>query len=60
MTSRKPKPSVSPLTEWLSEELKLLTVTSQRRTPPRAGQIWKVEEPPADKSLPARAKITLH
>jgi hypothetical protein len=63
MTSRKrkPKPTYSPLIEWPIEQLQLVPVTVECKTPIGAGASWLVEtELPVARSLNHRGKITLH
>jgi hypothetical protein len=61
MTTRKPKPTISPLIELPTEQLQLVAVTVEHKAPARAGQNWQAEtELPVARSLPLRAKITLH
>src|SRR5258707_240442 len=55
MTTRKPKPTISPLFELPIEQLQLATVTVEHKVPARAGQIWRAEtELPVDRSLTNR------
>jgi hypothetical protein len=63
MTTRKPKPkpTLSPQIEPLTEKLQLVVVTAERKAPARAGWTWRAEtEPPTERSLPKRSKIVLH
>jgi hypothetical protein len=63
MTSRKRKsrPTYSPLIEWPTEQLQLVPVTIERKTPIGASASWLVEtELPVARSLNHRGKITLH
>jgi hypothetical protein len=61
MTTRKPKPTLSPLNELLTEKLQLVAVTAEHKAPAHAGWTWQAEtEPPAERSLPKREKIVLH
>lgn len=62
MTTRKPKPTISPLFELpIEQQLQLATVTVEHKVPARAGQNWRAEtELPVDRSLTNRGKITLH
>jgi hypothetical protein len=62
MTTRKPKPAISPLfEEWPTEQLQLMPVSADRKTPARGNQNWPAQaELPRIRSLPNRGKITLH
>ena len=61
MTTRKPKPTFSPLIELSTQQLQLVPVTVEHKTPPYAGRIWQAEtELPVARSFPPRGKITLH
>jgi hypothetical protein len=61
MTTRKPKSTLSPVIELLTEKLQLVAVTAERKAPARAGWTWQAEiEPLAERSLPKRDKIVLH
>lgn len=64
MTTRKPKPTPSPLIEMIelsTEQLQLVAVTAEPKAPPRAGQIWDTgTEVPVLRVLPRRGKSTLH
>jgi hypothetical protein len=63
MTSRKRKsrPTYSPLIEWPTEQLQLVPVTTERKTPIGASASWLVETAlPVARSLNHRGKITLH
>ena len=61
MTTRKPKSTLSPLSESLTEKLQLVAVTAEYKAPSRADWTWQAEtEPPAERSLPKRDKIVLH
>ena len=61
MTTRKPKPTLTPLIELLTEKLQLVAVTVEHKVPPRAGWTWQGEtETPAERSLPKRDKVVLH
>ena len=61
MTTRKPKPTLTPLIELLTEKLQLVTVTVEHKVPARAGYTWQGEtQMPAEKSLPERDKVVLH
>jgi hypothetical protein len=60
MTTRKPKPTPSPLIE-LTEKLQLVAVTVEHKAPARAAWTWQAEtELPAERSLPKRDKVVLH
>jgi hypothetical protein len=43
MTTRKPKPTLSPLIELLTEKLQLVAVTVEHKAPARAGWTWQAE-----------------
>jgi hypothetical protein len=61
MTTRKPKPTLSPQIEWLTEKLQLVAVTAEHKAPAHAGWTWQAEtEPSAQSSLPKGGKIVLH
>ena len=61
MTTRKPKSTLSPLSESLTEKLQLVAVTAEHKAPSHAGWTWRPEtEPPAERSLPQRGKVVLH
>jgi hypothetical protein len=62
MTTRKPKPAISPLIEAQStEQLQLMPVSADRKTPARGYQNWPAQtELPASCSLPNRGKTTIH
>jgi hypothetical protein len=61
MTTRKPKPTLSPLIELLTEKLQLVAVTVEHKTPARAGWTWQAEtEASGERSLPQRDKVVLH
>ena len=62
MTTRKPKPAISPLIEELpTEQLQLMPVSADRKTPARGYQNWRPRtEPPASFSLPNRGNATIH
>jgi hypothetical protein len=61
MTTRKPKPTYSPLIEWPTEELPLVAVIVDEKEPVRAAESGPVEtELPVERSLLQRGKITLH
>jgi hypothetical protein len=61
MTTRKPKPTLTPLIELLTEKLQLVAVTVEHKVPARAGWTWQGEtETPAERSLPKRDKVVLH
>ena len=60
MTTRKPKPTPSPLIELIelsTEQLQLVTVTAEPKSAPRAVRGTQV---PVLRTLPARGKNTLH
>jgi hypothetical protein len=57
----KPKPAYSPLIEWPTEQLQLVPITVERKTPASGGQLWQVQtELPVARSSRRRSKITLH
>jgi hypothetical protein len=62
MTTRKPKPTPSPLIELIelsTEQLQLVAVTAEPKAPPR--RIWGTgTEVPVLRVLPRRGKSTLH
>jgi hypothetical protein len=61
MTTRKPKPTFSPLNELPTEQLQLVPVTVEHKAPARTGQPWQAEmELPLTRLLPHRGKTTLH
>jgi hypothetical protein len=61
MTTRKPKPTLTPLIELLTEKLQLVAVTVEHKVPARGGWTWQGEtETPAERSLPKRDKVVLH
>ena len=61
MTTRKPKPTLTPLIELLTEKLQLVAVTVEHKVPARAGYTWQGEtQMPAEGSLPKRGKVVLH
>jgi hypothetical protein len=60
MTTRKPKPTLSPTTELPAEKLQLVTVTVEHKAPARGGQNWQATEPPVGRSSLRRGNITLH
>jgi hypothetical protein len=61
MTTRKPKPTLTPLIELLTEKLQLVAVTVEHKVPVRAGWTWQAETAtPAERSLPKRDKVVLH
>ena len=61
MTTRKPKPTLTPLIELLTEKLQLVAVTGEHKVPARAGWTWQGEtETPTERSLPKRDKVVLH
>ena len=61
MTTRKPKPTLTPLIELLTEKLRLVTVTVEPKVPARAAYNWQGEtQMPAERSLPKRGKVVLH
>jgi hypothetical protein len=58
---RKSKPTYSPLIEWPTEQLQLVPVAVERKTPTGARASWPVEtELPVAQSLNHRGKITLY
>jgi hypothetical protein len=59
MTTRKPKPTHSPLIEWPTEELPLVAVIVDEKEPARAAESGPVETE-LERSLLQRGKITLH
>ena len=62
MTTRKPKPGISPvIEELLTEQLRLMPVGADRKTPARGYQSWPAQtELPLRCSLPNRGKTTIH
>lgn len=61
MTTRKPKPSLTPLIELLTEKLQLVTVTVEHKVPVRGGYTWQGEtQMQAERSLPRHDKVVLH
>jgi hypothetical protein len=61
MTTRKPKPTLTPLIELLTEKLQLVAVTVEHKVPAHSGWTWQGEtETPAERSLPKRDKVVLH
>jgi hypothetical protein len=63
MTTRKPKPksTLLPQIEPLTEKLQLVVATAEHKAPVRASWTWQAEtEAPAERSLPKRSKIVLH
>jgi hypothetical protein len=62
MITRKPKPAISPLIEEQpSEQLQLMPVSADRKTPARGYQDWPAQtELPVSRSLPNRGRITIH
>jgi hypothetical protein len=62
MTTRKPKPAISPLIETQpTEQLQLMPVSADRKTPARGYQNWPAQiELPVSRSLPNRGKTTIH
>jgi hypothetical protein len=61
MTTRKPKPTYSPLIEWPTEKLQLVAVTVDHKVPPRTAETRLVEtELTVLRSLPERGMITIH
>jgi hypothetical protein len=63
MTTRKPKPkpTLSPQIEPLTEKLQLVAVTAEDKAPVRGSWTWQGEtETLAERSLPKRDKIVLH
>jgi hypothetical protein len=62
MTTRKPRPAISPLIEELpTEQLQLMPVSADRKTPARVYQNWAAQTKlPVSRSLPDREKITIH
>ena len=61
MTTRKPKPTLSPLIELPTEQLQLMPVTFEHKATARAGQNRQARtEVPVGSSLPLPGKITLH
>jgi hypothetical protein len=61
MTTRKPKPTLTPLIELPTEKLQLVTVTVEHKVQFRAGWTWRGEtETPAERSLPKPDKVVLH
>jgi hypothetical protein len=61
MTTRKPKPTYSPLIEWPTEKLQLVAVTVDHKVPPRTAVTRLVEtELTVLRSLPERGMITIH
>jgi hypothetical protein len=61
MTTRKPKPTLSPQIEPLTEKLQLVVVTAKHTAPVRGNLTWQAEPAsPAERSLPQRDKIVLH
>jgi hypothetical protein len=59
MTTRKPKPTFSPLIEWPTEQLQLVAVTVDHKVPARAGETRQIETQ-LSRSLPQLGKVTLH
>jgi hypothetical protein len=61
MITRKPKPTLSPQIEPLTEKLQLVAVTVEHKAPVRATWTWQAEtDAAAERSLPKRDKIVLH
>jgi hypothetical protein len=60
MTTRKQKPTFPTLIELPAEQLQLVTVTVDAKTPARGRQTRQVRELPATRALPRRGKVTLH
>jgi hypothetical protein len=62
MTTRKPKPPTSPLIEEQpTEQLQLMPVSADRKTPARGYQSWPNQaQLPVSGSLPNRGKTTIH
>jgi hypothetical protein len=59
MTTRKPKPTLSPI-ELPAEKLQLVTVTVEGKAPARGGHTWKATELSTARPLLRRGNITLH
>jgi hypothetical protein len=59
MTTRKPKPTFSPLIEWPTEQLQPVAVSVEHKVPARTGGTRQIEKQ-LSRALPQLGKVTVH
>jgi hypothetical protein len=60
MTTRKPKPTFSPLIEWPTEQLQWMPVTVEHKAPARAGETKRAGGAAIDGVQPLEEPLARH